>query len=500
MIDEYASSHPPTCSDAYSDKVDVTNELAPKVFLSHSHVDKLVARCLYRRLNAHGIKVWLDERELKVGAALTPSISAQIQNVDILLIVASQASAKSIWVGLEIEVAYKHGKAIIPLLLDPVAEHQRFKEYLGVDAMSKQDFADVVQELMHNLYRPLQLELLPPDSTLLTRGLRELAIEEPDLAPLILGCLESTGLHEENEDMVFNVAFHALDDALNSLYDLRPSECIARHAAEGFFRAGAGRRALSLWIDASGDGKSPLLSAVGRGVLDRSLISTAIDLLESCEPPNNHALCKFIHYNSSQLDDDCRRSVIRLVTWPVRTNTERMGDELGWVAFKHFPDANEIQHMWNRWVKSGVFDANAAGLARYLADAHNEGLEGWGPVNETHRRHIRDCLRSGDQEKVFIAIDHVIAAADNGAPVLAILLREAEHVSSTVEWNEWRAREPDTVEWMKWYLFNIVKEATADRNWLRAWNGAEQIVSSLEQRLRLLKQDAGGDNGTDGDD
>jgi hypothetical protein len=464
---------------------------APKVFLSHSHHDKRVARRLVRRLNAHGIKVWIDERELRVGATLTSSIRAQIQDSDILLVVASQASANSKWVGLELDFARDHDKTIIPCFIESLAEHESFRDYVGIDATSLQAFAEVVHGLMRDIFRSFDLELPPADKGVLTAGLRELAREEPDLAPLILGCLDSEGLHRENSDTVSKVAFHALDDALNALFDLKPDVSIAYHAAYGFSSAGAGVRALSLWIDMTGDGQLPLVSAVGSRTLEPALIPTAINLMAACSPPNNHAVYMFIHHNSVHLDNTQRRSVIRLATWPLRADTDRLGDVLGWVAFKHFPEAVEIQQMWIRWIHTGAFDGKPSSpdqLARYLADAHKEGLSGWEPVSEALRSHVRGYLRSGDKNKVVLAIHHVKAAADAGAPALASLLRETEGVAGTYEWNRWKERQPDTAEWMKWYVVLFAQEAAGERNWGRAWNNVKHMVEFGEQRRRILEK------------
>ena len=120
----------------------------PGVFLSHSHVDKSVARRLVRRLMAHGINVWLDERELKLGAALTDVIREQIQHADLLLVITSQQSATSKWVGLELEFARAHDKAIVPFFIEPLDTHERFRDDLGVMATSPQAFADAVRLLL----------------------------------------------------------------------------------------------------------------------------------------------------------------------------------------------------------------------------------------------------------------------------------------------------------------------------------------------------------------
>jgi hypothetical protein len=217
----------------------------PAIFLSYSHLDKRVARRVVRQLTAHGVKVWLDERELRVPATLTSSIRAQIEGADALLVIASRASADSSWVGQEIDFAKQHRKSVIPLFIEPLAKHPRFRDYLGIDGTRPQEFADAVHRVARDLFRPYALELPAADPAVLTGNLRELAKEEPNLAPLILGCLDSEGLRWEHRDMVHNVAFHALDYAVNALFELRPDDHIADHAAVAFCSAGAGARALS---------------------------------------------------------------------------------------------------------------------------------------------------------------------------------------------------------------------------------------------------------------
>ena len=457
----------------------------PIVFLSHSHRDKRVARRLVRRFTAYGIKIWIDESDLQFGASLTEDIRQHIETADVLLVIASQTSAESEWVGLEVDYAREHHKTIIPFFVAPLSEHARFRNYLGVDATAPQAFADVVEQLMLSLFRSAGLKPQPVDPAVVAAGLRDLAREEPDLAPLIVGCLDSEGLHGENMETVFRVAFHAVDDALNALFELKPCNAIAYHAAAGFRTAGAGVRALSSWIAATGNGELPLVNAVG-SPLQPELIPTAIKLLGSCSPPNDHALYQFIHHNAAAFDDAQRKAVIRLVTWPVRADTDGLTDVLGWVALKHFPESMEIQQMFMRWIRNGAFDGKPKGpmdLAGQLADAHNENLTGWGNIHKALRDHVREYLRSGDKKKVFVATDHIQAAADSGAPVLASLLRETEGVSGTAEWNGWKKRDPETAEWMGWYVFEIAQQAQGARDWLRAPQHADKMAA-FEKLMR----------------
>jgi hypothetical protein len=461
-----------------------------KLFLSHSHKDKRVARYLVRYLTAYGITVWLDERELRAGADLSASIRTHIQNADTVLVVASKASAVSDWVGRELEFAQQNGKSIVPFFMQPVAGHERFRNYLGIDATSPQDFADAVHRLIRDLFLSFHQEPPQADRTVLTSNLRELAREELDLEPLIGGCLDSKGLHRENMDSVFKASFLPLDYALNALFDLNPTRVMADHAAYGFCMAGAGVRALSLWIASTGDGEGSLVTAIGRP-LNPELIPTAIRLLASCNPPNNHALYMFIDKNAPQLNEQQKRSVIQLVTWPVR-DPSNLGDVLGWVAMRHFSGSGEIQQMWGRWVEMGAFDGKPctpADLARYLRDAKKDELHGWAPIEAAVREYVRRCVRSGDKERVLVAVEHLRAAADHDAPGLAGLLTEM--TTGTAEWDQWRERDRNTADSMQWYVMAFKDEATGNRDWHRAWQQWKETVALQEQADRVRENKEG---------
>jgi hypothetical protein len=171
---------------------------------------------------------------------------------------------------------------------------------------------------------------------------------------------------------------------------------------------------------------------------------------------------------------------------------------LGFVALENFPDALELQQMWSRWISSGAFDNRSDLLAHHLTEAHKKGLPGWGPVNEALRSHVRSYLRSGNKNKVYTAVDHIQAVADKGAPVLSTLLREAEGVSGTAEWETWEEREPEAAEEMRWYVVAHAEEARGDRNWSRARESAERTFAFEQERKRLLNSDEEADAATSG--
>jgi hypothetical protein len=85
------------------------------VFLSHNHNDKAFVRRLAKDLDAHGVKVWLDEAEMKVGDSLITKIRAGIDEVDFFAVILSPNSVAAPWVANELDVAMNFqigGKAI----------------------------------------------------------------------------------------------------------------------------------------------------------------------------------------------------------------------------------------------------------------------------------------------------------------------------------------------------------------------------------------------------
>ena len=98
-------------------------------FISYSHQDKKFAFWLYDNLRSHGIRCWLDHKELVAGDKIHSKVEQAIQERDKILLCASKHSLSSWWVDNEINSAIakeqllwkKYGAetlTLIPLNLD----------------------------------------------------------------------------------------------------------------------------------------------------------------------------------------------------------------------------------------------------------------------------------------------------------------------------------------------------------------------------------------------
>lgn len=93
------------------------------IFLSHNHQDKPFVRYLAVELRKKGVRVWLDEAEIKVGDSLIKKIQEGLDEMEYVGAVLSNHSVRSAWVEKELEIAMvqemngRHVK-ILPILIN----------------------------------------------------------------------------------------------------------------------------------------------------------------------------------------------------------------------------------------------------------------------------------------------------------------------------------------------------------------------------------------------
>ncbi|QDV15624.1 Serine/threonine-protein kinase pkn1 [Gimesia panareensis] len=95
----------------------------PRVFLSHTHSDKPFVRTLAHKLQTRGVRVWVDEAEIKIGDSLIEKIEEGILDSDYLAAILSPNSIQSAWVKEELRSVLTRqivGKSIkvLPILID----------------------------------------------------------------------------------------------------------------------------------------------------------------------------------------------------------------------------------------------------------------------------------------------------------------------------------------------------------------------------------------------
>ena len=92
-------------------------QFAFDVFISHSSKDKHVVRDLATRLKADGLKVWLDEWEIRVGDLIGLKVEQGLEQSRTLILILSAHAFASEWVSLERHTA---------LFRDPTNAQRRF--------------------------------------------------------------------------------------------------------------------------------------------------------------------------------------------------------------------------------------------------------------------------------------------------------------------------------------------------------------------------------------
>jgi hypothetical protein len=94
--------------------------ILPSIFISYSHADKELARALAEALRGHGLKVWIDQGELKVGDSLIERIATAIADIDFFLALVSESSRDSKWCRKELALAVtgelgREGVRVLPV-------------------------------------------------------------------------------------------------------------------------------------------------------------------------------------------------------------------------------------------------------------------------------------------------------------------------------------------------------------------------------------------------
>lgn len=112
----------------------------PSVFISYSHDDKPLAQELAAALEAQGVDVWIDERELRVGDSIIERVATAVAETDFFIALVSESSRDSQWCQKELHLAIsgelkREGVVVLPLRVGDVEMPATLADvlYLSVD-------------------------------------------------------------------------------------------------------------------------------------------------------------------------------------------------------------------------------------------------------------------------------------------------------------------------------------------------------------------------------
>ncbi len=91
------------------------------VFISHSSKNHALAAKVEAGLTAAGLDVWLDDKDITLGALLRPELQGSIARCRVLVLLWSKHAEASRWINAEWLTAYHLDRFIVPCTLDDTA-------------------------------------------------------------------------------------------------------------------------------------------------------------------------------------------------------------------------------------------------------------------------------------------------------------------------------------------------------------------------------------------
>ena len=163
--------------------------IIPRVFLSHSHKDKPFVKKLAKDLQSNGIKVWIDEAEIKIGDSLIKKITSGIDSVNFLAIVLSPNSVNSHWVQVELEQAFsievsKGPVKILPILLSDCQVPGFLRGKLYADFRDEREYSSVLDKLIASILSPAEANVISEEKSKLETLQQVLKVANEVLAVL----------------------------------------------------------------------------------------------------------------------------------------------------------------------------------------------------------------------------------------------------------------------------------------------------------------------------
>jgi hypothetical protein len=120
--------------------------VAMDAFISHSSANQSVASRLEKALETAGLRVWLDDSEIRLGVLLGQELQDSIRASHVLLLLWSRDAASSRWVTCEWLTAFHLNRYIVPCVLDDTPLPQCLQEIVFL--RTRRLTASVVERLV----------------------------------------------------------------------------------------------------------------------------------------------------------------------------------------------------------------------------------------------------------------------------------------------------------------------------------------------------------------
>lgn len=137
-----------------------------KAFISHSSLDKPLAREIADEIRMRGHEVWLDERDLGPGQQLATALADALKNIDVFVIILTKNSVSSPWVTYELNqvlpLVVRNSVRVLPLKFDEIEIPSALSGFIYTDCANRDELKRALNFafVSSGLHLPLsQLEL-----------------------------------------------------------------------------------------------------------------------------------------------------------------------------------------------------------------------------------------------------------------------------------------------------------------------------------------------------
>ncbi len=400
-------------------------------FLSHSSADKPTVRRVARRLGHRGVRVWLDESELRVGDRLPQLFRDRITAASCLVVYASASAAASRWVTLEIEAARAGGTIVIPLFPDSVKPWGALADQKGL-TLKPREFERTMDELASAILAASDdnRDISARDDAVLRVDLGLLRAEHPAVVHSVVDAIDDTWRIKTVDPADYD-PIETLLWIEWELADATRRDGIARAAAALYRLGGVGYEVLDRYLRQLGDHNSTL-SELCQEQSSPDLISPAFRLLE-LGPPSDLHVRWLLTSNIEAMTAAEVDNIVRFAVRPIAENdslVERMF--LADYLFRRRPHDDRLNSFWVRRAYAAVYSSRDLFLT--LADADRDALTQYIPTMTALQSRVRNLARSADLRDRYQALRLVGEAREATYPHTLELHDEAARAPGSAEW------------------------------------------------------------------